>query len=102
LYPLNAERLARKQSVPLLTPLARRGRGSNPRPPDYEANALCTRPPSRFLLLLFVSLYEGGSPDDDEDDDEEQEDNDDDDDDDDDDVDDIDDDDHHLVLMISR
>ena len=46
-YPLNAERLARKQPVPIVTPLVCRGRGSNSRPTDYEANALSTRPPSR-------------------------------------------------------
>ena len=38
-YPLNAERLARKQPVPIFTPLVWCGRGSNPRPPDYETNA---------------------------------------------------------------
>jgi len=48
-YPLNAERLARKQPVPIFTPLVWCGRGSNPRPPDYEANALFTRPPRRSL-----------------------------------------------------
>ena len=37
--PLNAERLARKQSVPMLTPLVRRGRGPNPRPPYYALSA---------------------------------------------------------------
>ena len=45
LYSLNAERLARKQSVPIITPLVWRGRGSNPRHPDYEANTLSIRPP---------------------------------------------------------
>ena len=43
-YPLNAERLARKQPVPIFTPLVWCGRDSNPRPPDYEANALSTAP----------------------------------------------------------
>ena len=52
LYPLNAERLARKQLhvVPMLTPLVWRGRGPNPRPTDYEANAISTRPGSRSFF----------------------------------------------------
>ena len=36
LYPLNVERLAKKQPVPILTPLVWHGRGSNPRPSVYE------------------------------------------------------------------
>ena len=48
IYPLNPERLARKQPVPIFTPLVWCGRGSNPQPPDYEANALSTRPPRRY------------------------------------------------------
>ena len=32
-----------------------RGRGSNLRPPDYEANALSTRPPSRFVVRYCES-----------------------------------------------
>ena len=55
-YPLNAERLARKQPVPSLTPLLWRGHDSNPRPSDYEANALSTRPPNRYLLLYMYPL----------------------------------------------
>ena len=40
----NAEHLSRKQPVPILMPLVWRGWGSNPRPIDFEANALSTRP----------------------------------------------------------
>ena len=32
-----------------------RGRGSNPRPPDYEANAVSTRPPNRSILTTTYS-----------------------------------------------
>ena len=46
-YPRNAECLARKQPVPILTPLVWRGRGPSPRPPNYEANALTPRSPQQ-------------------------------------------------------
>ena len=46
-YHRNTELLARKQSVPILTPLVWRSRCSYPQPPDYEANVLSTPPPSR-------------------------------------------------------
>ena len=42
-YPLNSERLARNQQLPSLTPLVWRDRGSYPRPPNAEANALFTQ-----------------------------------------------------------
>ena len=45
LYLPNAERLARKQPEPVLTILVRRGRRSNPRPPDCKANAFTYRSP---------------------------------------------------------
>ena len=38
--PYNAEHQARLPLVPFLTPLVWRGRDSNPRPPDPEADAL--------------------------------------------------------------
>jgi len=47
LYPLNAECIAKKQPVPILTPLVWHGWGLNPRSPNYEANTLSTRPPNR-------------------------------------------------------
>ena len=59
-YPLNAERLARKQPVPIFTPLVWCDRGSNPRPPDYEANALSARPPRRYMYQRTVLLQNGG------------------------------------------
>ena len=44
-YPLNAERLVKKQSVQFHDFVMAQP-GSNQRPPDYLANALTTRPPS--------------------------------------------------------
>ena len=55
-YPLNVERLARKQPVPMLRHLVWRSRGSNSRPPNFEANALCTRPPSRFNKMMICHM----------------------------------------------
>ena len=55
-YPLNAERLARKQPVPIVTPLVRRSRGSNLRSPDYEANDVSTWPPSR-PIHLYIPVF---------------------------------------------
>ena len=58
-YTLNAERLARKQPVPMFTPLVWRGRDPNPQPPDYEANALSTWPRSRYIrtwLLVYLQI----------------------------------------------
>ena len=52
----------RRDSARGLTHLVWRGRGSNPRPADYEANIVSTRPPSRCqeqsesgLVLVDVS-----------------------------------------------
>ena len=68
-YPLNAERLARKQLVPIFTPLVWCGRRSSPRPPDYKANALPARPPcrsymyelKRFMFLTIRLIMERGT-----------------------------------------
>ena len=56
-YPLNAERLARKQPVPICTPLVWCGRSSNPRPPDYEANALGHWAGATFWVKKYYKLH---------------------------------------------
>ena len=52
-YPLNAERLARKQTVLFVCLWYGAAADSNPQPPYYEANALTTGPP-RVQTICFT------------------------------------------------
>ena len=56
LYPLSAERLAKKQQVPILTPLVWGSQDSNPGPPNFEANALTAGPPSPLCQFFYISF----------------------------------------------